>query len=344
MSDVIEISYTGDILSHRRCPRAWSYDRYAGFQPYEQVQVLEGRLLHHALEWLTRQHHEVLGGRGHPSRADLKARLERHAKVLRSRGMRTRFSTQEETIERILGNLMRGEHLRREVRAAVEGAKHTEYELRSVRRVMPLEFDGKDRILLTGVIDLVVQQRDPLEYARVWEWTDPATLAGQIREKRVRAQTDQQEIWDHKGTRASSSYVQDYARQVLTYAALYRERTGTLPTRCVLFFANEPDAEKRLLAVEVHESLLDAALEWTQQQVRTLQGTQRAFEGDPGSVEGGSIYLRHLPVAKQVDDDLRQQCTVCGYRFDCHAYRTLLTSKGGRGSQGDLDLLNVRKN
>ena len=34
-----------------------------------------------------------------------------------------------------------------------EGAQHTEYELRAVRKVIPGEFAGKGRILLTGVID-----------------------------------------------------------------------------------------------------------------------------------------------------------------------------------------------
>jgi hypothetical protein len=31
MSDVIEVSYTGDLLAHRRCARAWAYEKYAGF-------------------------------------------------------------------------------------------------------------------------------------------------------------------------------------------------------------------------------------------------------------------------------------------------------------------------
>src|SRR5262249_11910959 len=39
MNTVIEISYTGDLLAHRRCARAWAYQKYAGFHPYEQVQA-----------------------------------------------------------------------------------------------------------------------------------------------------------------------------------------------------------------------------------------------------------------------------------------------------------------
>lgn len=41
MSDVIEVSYTGDLLAHRRCARSWAYEKYTGFQPYEQVQAME---------------------------------------------------------------------------------------------------------------------------------------------------------------------------------------------------------------------------------------------------------------------------------------------------------------
>ena len=33
MTDVIEVSYTGDLLAHRRCGRAWAYEKHAGFHP-----------------------------------------------------------------------------------------------------------------------------------------------------------------------------------------------------------------------------------------------------------------------------------------------------------------------
>ena len=55
MTEAIEVSYTGDLLAHRRCARAWCFEKQAGFQPYEAVQAMEGRLVHHAMEWLTDQ-------------------------------------------------------------------------------------------------------------------------------------------------------------------------------------------------------------------------------------------------------------------------------------------------
>jgi hypothetical protein len=56
VSDVIEV--TGDLLAHRRWPRAWAYEKHVGMYPYEQVQAMEGHLIHHAMEWLTKQHRE----------------------------------------------------------------------------------------------------------------------------------------------------------------------------------------------------------------------------------------------------------------------------------------------
>jgi len=67
MTDVLEVSYTGDILAHRRCRRSWCYEKYAGFYPYEQVQAMEGRLVHHAMEWLALRFRETSK---HPTAAD----------------------------------------------------------------------------------------------------------------------------------------------------------------------------------------------------------------------------------------------------------------------------------
>ena len=144
MSDVIEVSYTGDLLAHRRCPRAWCYENHAGFVPYEQVQAMEGRLLHHAMEWMSRRYAD---GGGLAVRDELREQLERFYRVLRSRGITTAFTTRDEVLDRITDNLFRGEALRRPVEAAVRGAEHTEYELKSVRKVLKTDFAGKNRIL-----------------------------------------------------------------------------------------------------------------------------------------------------------------------------------------------------
>jgi hypothetical protein len=337
MSDVIEVSYTGDLLAHRRCPRSWCYEKYTGFYPYEQVQAMEGRLIHHAMEWLARRYRET--GK-HPSSTDLQDQLERYFRILWSRGFRTAFSSKAETLERVGRNLFPSGKLDRTVRTAIEGAVHTEYEVRAVKHLVKADFFGKSKMLLTGIIDIVIQQKDPLSYQRVWTWTSPKKLEGKIAKATLQAAPNDLEIWDYKGTRASTPYVTDYVRQLLTYAALYRERTGVLPARCALFFVNEPSPAERLVVVPIDEQIVQHSLEWTISQVRELRRTSLRFESDPCSVEGGNLHLASMPVGMRTDDELRKQCTACGFRFDCTEYTTHL----GKASHPDIRMDNVQKN
>ncbi len=175
MGDVIEVSYTGDLLAHRRCPRSWAYEKYAGFQPYEQVQAMEGRLIHHAMEWLARRYRE---SGSHPAATQLRGQLERYFRVLWARGFRTAFVGKAETLDRVQQDLLPAGKLDPTVRAAVEGAVHTEYELRTVKKLIEADFAGKSRMLLTGILDIVVQQQGALEYRRTWKWHSLESLEG----------------------------------------------------------------------------------------------------------------------------------------------------------------------
>lgn len=339
MSDVIEVSYTGDLLAHRRCARSWAFEKYAGFQPYEQVQAMEGRLVHHAMEWLARYRKE----KGvHAGPAEVRTQLERHFKVLWSRGIRTAFASKAEVIQRVFDNIFPSGTLHPTVHAAIEGAQHTEYELRAVRKLVPLQHDGKERLLLTGILDLVVQQQTPLRYKRVWKWTDPKNLKGQVSKQEERAATGDLEVWDYKASRADTDYLADYILQLLTYANLYEERTGQRPARCVLFFINEPDRDKQLLAVPLgaDDTLLKAALTWTVERVRELQGTIRAFRSNPLRVLGGD---GEDPKTKRrtVSPILAQQCLTCSHRFGCKTY---VDGLKGKDSHPDVKLTNVFKN
>ncbi len=88
MSDVIEVSYTGDLLAHRRCPRAWAYEKHVGMHPYEQVHAMEGHLVHHAMEWLTSYYQEH-DRTAHATRDQLVEQLNRYFKILWGKGIRT---------------------------------------------------------------------------------------------------------------------------------------------------------------------------------------------------------------------------------------------------------------
>jgi DNA helicase-2/ATP-dependent DNA helicase PcrA len=341
MTDVIEVSYTGDLLAHRRCGRAWAYEKQAGFHPYEVVQAMEGRLIHHAMEWLTRQYQDTHHRLRHARSDELRAQLEHYFRVLWARGIRTAFVSKKETLDRVMENLYPDGTIDPIVQTVVEGAQHTEYELRAVKKVLPADFAGKSRILLTGILDLVIQQQAPLTYERVWEWDSVDDLTGRAVPASLSAAPGDVEIWDYKGTRATTGYINDYVRQLLTYAALFRDRTGSLPARCVLFFINEKDATHRLLAIDVNDALVRAALDWTETQVRELQATKLVFERDPLAVTAGEFVRRSNSVGQRLTSESTQQCTACSFRFGCEEYETHL---GGGTSHPDIDILNVMKN
>jgi hypothetical protein len=344
VSDVIEISYTGDLLALRRCRRAWAYEKRAGFYPYEVVQAMEGRLVHHAMEWLTRQHQETLQRRRHATADELRDQLNHYFRVLWARGIRTTFVSKSETIKRVVDNLYPRGRIDPVVKAVIEGAQHTEYELRSVRKVLPAEtamFAGKSRILLTGILDLVIQQQQPLAYQHQWIWDSKTLLTGHVTEVTLAAAAGDIEIWDYKGTRANTRFVGDYVRQLLTYAALYRDRTGVLPKRCVLFFVNEPQHDRRLLAIRVNKQIVEACLRWTQEQVRELRATTLQFETDPLAVPGGELARDAEPLGQRLTAESRQQCTTCSFRFDCGEYIAHI-DRGRRNP--DVDIVNVFKN
>ncbi|UYV13485.1 MAG: PD-(D/E)XK nuclease family protein [Phycisphaera sp.] len=336
MNEVLQISYTGDLLAHRRCPRSWAYEKYAGFHPYEQSQAMEGRLVHHAMEWLAAFYDTE--GR-HATATELDAQLRRHFRVLWARGIRTAFASKDTIVGRALSNIYPSGQIHATVKAAIEGAQHTEYELRAIRKLVAADFAGKTKMLLTGVLDLVVQQQQPLTYDNTWKWTDLNAFSGHAEERTVRAAPGDLEVWDYKGSRAASQYSEAFVLQLLTYAGLYAERAGTLPKRCVIFFVNEPKPSRQLLAIEITEALVRRAHDWTLAQARAVRSTMLAFEADPQSLEGGDARKQSLPLAKRVDKELAKQCLGCGQRFDCPSYRAHL-----HGEERDIDRTNVRTN
>ena len=82
---------------------------------------MEGRLAHHAMEWLTRRFRET---GAHAVSQDLREQLNRYFSILWARGIKTAFTTKAETLDPT-------------VAAAVEGAIH------AVRKVLPARHAGK---------------------------------------------------------------------------------------------------------------------------------------------------------------------------------------------------------
>jgi hypothetical protein len=348
MSDLIEVSYTGDLLAHRRCPRAWAYEKHVGIHPYEQVQAMEGFLIHHAMQWLTDRHRQTCR---HATQQELTDQLLNYFLVLWARGIRTTFASKQETVERVVNHLYDAKvgGPQPEVQAAVEGAQHEEYPLRSVRKVVPELYGGKSKVLLTGVLDVVIQQKNELVYPLTWRWTDKVNLRGEVTDEVPdRTEVGDQEIWDYKGTKLRNNTSRDdYVCQVVTYAALLQDRIG-LPKRCVLFFTNEkPGSKQRLLAIPIDQEVVDASVNWTLEQVRELRNTVLQVQQDPLSIEGGDLTKRHELLENRVDEDLKAQCTGCSQRFDCTAYHSYLAKSGEHGdgaNHPDVKRVNVEKN
>jgi len=295
-------------------------------------------LVHHAMEWLTQKFDPSTGN--HATVAQLREQLLHYFRVLWARGLRTAFQSKQETIDRVVNNLFPGGLMHPTVKTAIEGAKHTEYELRTVRKLVRTDFAGKTRMVLTGVLDLVLQSTHPLVYPRLWAWSDLDELAGEVAAQSVASHPGDLEIWDYKGTRAATSHVRDYVIQLLTYAGLYGERVGELPARCVLFFVNEPKREEQLVAIEIDPDIVQRAEAWTIAEAKRVRQTMLRFEQDPGAVDGGDLDAGSMPVGARVDAELKKQCTACGQRFDCHEYIAHL----GRAGHPDVDLANVTKN
>jgi len=339
MTDVLNVSYTGDILAHRRCPRAWAYEKYVGFEPYEQSQAMEGRLVHHAMEWLTKQYDPELNS--HASKNELEAQLKKYFRVLWARGIRTKFQSKQETLDRILNHLFPNNNMHLTVKAAIEGAKHTEYELKAVKAILRDDFFGKSRMVLTGVLDLVVQQRNALSYQQQWQWNDRENLIGEVVDSLIMAHENDLEIWDYKATKSDTEHVKDYVIQLLTYAELYKERSGKLPVRCVLYFVNEDNNSQHLLAIPIDEDILKIAQNWTINEAKKLRRTTKKFEENPIQIQGGYLdWHDQYPVGSRMDRLLKQQCTSCNIRFDCEEYIGFL----GDRNHPDIDILNVNKN
>ena len=331
MSDVVEVSYTGDILAHRRCPRAWAYHRHVGLHPYEQVQAMEGLLAHHAMEWLTIFYREKIR---HANAEELVQQLLNRYSVLRSRGVRSEFVKKIVIVTRVVlilfplaapaslpvGTFDVNAPLDDVVRACVEGAVHTEYEIKSVQSLSPGAYTSKNKYLLRGVLDLVRQESGTFEYHRVFEITNTADCSGILKSGNVKTSAGDVEIWDYKASQPNTPYIGDYVRQLLTYAAIYHQHTGSLPKRCVLAFLRQPKKATladHLVAIPINQSLVDAALKWTTNQVGAIGTSVTTFRANPKTIPAGDEG------SGTISKELRNQCTTCGQRFDCGPYRAV---------------------
>jgi hypothetical protein len=131
-------------------------------------------------------------------------------------------------------------------------------------------------MVLPGVLDLVIQTAEPLVHPRVWTWTERDKLSGQVSSRSIASHPSDLEIWDYKGTRATTTHIGDYVIQLLTYAGLDGERIGELPARCIVFFVNEPKREAQLVAIEIDPDIVGRAEAWTIAEAKRVRQKEAA--------------------------------------------------------------------
>lgn len=125
------------------------------------------------------------------------------------------------------------------------------------------------------------------------------------------------EIWDYKGANRPSLADPEYQRyvfQMQVYADLYRQKTGTAPSRAILYFLNELNGDpaptsrpvNALLEVNLDPILVQQALQAFGQTVQQIEGcrTTRTWP-DPAVA----------PAEKT--------CSACDLRWNCNAAANL---------------------
>jgi hypothetical protein len=208
-------STTADILSYKRCRRAYGYFGVRGYSSATNTQRYFGTLVHDILDRINR---EFLRDPAQPlpdEPAVEQLVAEAHDRLIRS-GVRPYNARQQKAhatklIHRFVTLIGPG---------FFPNVRQTEYRL---ERALKTEHKGIDYVL-DGVVDVLsgaVSHALGLNYS-----TDP----------------DDIEIWDYKSGRMpdkSSSLLRDYEYQMRVYAELFRQQTGDYPARCVLVFVGD---------------------------------------------------------------------------------------------------------
>ena len=121
------------------------------------------------------------------------------------------------------------------------------------------------------------------------------------------------EIWDYKGAHRPSVGDPDYQRyvfQMQVYADLYRQKTGTAPSKAILYFLNElagdPAPTTRpvnsLLEVNLDQATVQQALQSFGQTVQQIEGCRATRSWPPPTV---------APTVTT--------CNACDLRWNCNA-------------------------
>lgn len=121
------------------------------------------------------------------------------------------------------------------------------------------------------------------------------------------------EIWDYKGASKPSLGDPEYRRyefQMQVYADLYRQKTGTTPTKAILYFLNElaPDPEPNVRPVN---ALLEVDLDQT--------AVQRALKSFGQTVQQIESCRANRKWPDPMEVPSQSTCNACDLRWNCRA-------------------------
>ena len=121
------------------------------------------------------------------------------------------------------------------------------------------------------------------------------------------------EIWDYKGANKPSVGDPDYQRyvfQMQVYADLYRQKTGTAPSKAILYFLNELGGEPAPITRPVN-ALLEVNLDPT-----AVQQALQAFGQTVQQIESCRA-TRNWPAPTVAPPE--KTCSACDLRWKCNA-------------------------
>ena len=266
-------SVTSDILAYQQCSIQYGAYAVRRYEPALVVQLFYGTIVHQVLD---RAHAHFRGELGAPPGtmpidSDIEAYFTEVENALKARRIRA------------VGNVR-------------------EQALRVLQRFNFLE----GPVLYPRIIDteclLQADQQDYILHGNVDVLAHSSTgNSGEV------------EIWDYKGSRRPSMGDPEYQRyvfQLQVYADLYRRKTGTAPTKAILYFLNElapdPAPQSRpinaLLEVDLDPSAVQQALQSFEQTVHQIESCR---------------LTRHWP--DPVDDPSEATCDACDLRWNCLA-------------------------
>jgi len=274
-------SVTGDILSYKRCPRLYSSQAERGFSPAQPSQRYFGTIIHEVLD----KAHIYYAGKLDPKFKDkvpdddtITLFFNQVDNALRAHGIRP-FSPK---LSLYVLDLIK-KFNRIEGPSLYPRVIDTEYRLQN---------DQGDYIL-HGVVDVLASNTKA---------TDP---------------TRKIEIWDYKGmkrpkdsTTFGKRILADYTYQMQVYAMLYKFRSGSYPSKAVIYFVGElKDANltsaprSAVMEIKLDPNEMKHALDDFDLTVKKIQDSRTLNKWDPpddGSVTAG-----------------KETCDACDIRFSC---------------------------